>query len=223
MISPSIEIGDQGGSMTVQAKDEFYFDGGQFALFDVSDGKVLSCAKCVGGLSEDVCCTACYRGSVASYEVADGILLLREATGFNGLKATPALSMFFSKRGAVIKEARVRPGAIIPFTGHLIITRGGWSMDFFSSIFEADKAYELEFDEGLFVGATDLEDFIKAGRTYLETAGQVERRELPIDAGEVIAEVGKLSRVSPKGRYTHSTYVWRFDEAECVLCKSIDS
>lgn len=130
---------------------------------------------------------------------------------------------FFSERGAVIKEARVRSGAIIPFTGHLIITRGGWPMDFFSSIFDADKAYELEFDEGFFVGATDLEDFIKAGRTYLETAGKEERREFPIDAGEIIAEVGKPSRVSPKGRYTHSTYVWHFDEADCVLCKSIDS
>ena len=96
-------------------------------------------------------------------------------------------------------------------------------MDFFSSIFDADKAYELEFDEGFFVGATDLEDFIKAGRTYLETAGKEERREFPIDAGEIIAEVGKPSRVSPKGRYTHSTYVWHFDEADCVLCKSIDS
>lgn len=209
--------------MTVQAKDKFYFDGEQFDLFDVSDGKVLSCAKCVGSLSEDVCRTACYRGSVASYEVADGILLLREAADFDGLKDALAFSLFFSERGAVLKEARVRPGAIIPFTGHLIITRGGWPMDFFSSIFDADIAYELEFDEGLFVGVTDLEDFIKAGRTYLETAGKEERRELPLDAGGIIAEVGKLSCVSPKGRYAHSTYVWRFDKAECVLCKSIDS
>lgn len=81
--------------MTVQAKDKFYFDGEQFALFDVSDGEALSCAKCVGGLSEDVCCTACYRGSVVSYGVADGILLLREAAGFGGLEDALALSMLF--------------------------------------------------------------------------------------------------------------------------------
>ena len=169
--------------LTVQIKDEFSFEGEQFDLFDVSDGKVLSCVKCVGGWPEDECCTACYRGSFASYEVAVGILVLEEAASSNWFKDMMGLSAFIPGHKALYVEARANPGAIIPFTGHLIIVQSSWPMDFFRSIFDADKAYELEFDEGLFVAVTDLEDFIEAGRAYIEAAEKEGRRELPLDAG----------------------------------------
>lgn len=209
--------------LTVQIKDELFFEGEQFDLFDVSDGKALSCVKCVGGWPEDACCTACYRGSFASYEVVDGILVLKEAASSDWFRDTMGLSALVTGHNALYVETRANPGAIIPFTGHLIIVQSSWPMDFFRSIFDVDKAYELEFDEGLFVAATDLEDFIEAGRAYIEAVEKEGRRELPLDAGEIIAEVGKMGCVTPKGRYAHSTYVWRYSKAKCVLCKSIEA
>lgn len=207
--------------LTVQIKDKLFFEGEQFDLFDVSDGKVLSCVKCVGGWPEDACCTACYRGSFASYEVVDRILVLKEAANSDWFGDMTGLSAFVPGHNALYVEARANPGAIISFTGHLIIVQSSWPMDFFRSIFDADRAYELEFDEGLFVAVTDLEDFIEAGRAYIEAAEKEGHGELPLDAEEIVAEVGKLGCETPKGRYVPSTYVWRYSKAKCALCTSI--
>lgn len=147
--------------------------------------------------------------------------MLEEAASSNWFKDMMGLSAFIPGHKALYVEARANPGAIIPFTGHLIIVQSSWPMDFFRSIFDAAKAYELEFDEGLFVAATDLGVFIEAGRAYMEAAEKEGRGELPLNAGEIIAEVGKLGCATPKGHYAHSTYVWRYGKVRCVLCTSI--
>ena len=124
-----------------------------------------------------------------------GILFLKENAGhiFNDLTAISSRKAY-----ALRKPPRFCPGTVIPFTGHLIIFRGGRGMDSFHDIVNADGALELEFDEGLLVSVTDLSEFIEEG------GERSEKRE--------------SNRTGLQGRYSHSTYTWRFGRCKCVLC-----
>ena len=101
-------------------------------------------------------------------------------------------------------------------------------MDFFERIFDADEALELEFDEGLLVGATDLGDFVRAGGTHIDSMprgedGRLSDLDFLSDYGHMMAVMATLTPVLPRGRYTGTTYVWRSDrpETKCVLCSSL--
>lgn len=210
--------------MTTQMKDSFYYEGEHWNLFDVSDEKLLSCKECAGEASGTYC-TALYRDTLAAYEVEDGILVLRENSAYTFDFFKEILTRDFYLRR---KPPRCEPGTVIPLTGHLIIFRGGHAWDWFHCIFDVGEALELEFDEGLFIGALDLAKFIEAGRAYVEsmTKGTDGLRD---DYGflhdiECMMEVMKgISPVVPQGNYSSSIYTWRPRPSECVLCKSLET
>ncbi|MDY4522202.1 MAG: hypothetical protein SPD80_01230 [Atopobium sp.] len=99
-------------------------------------------------------------------------------------------------------------------------------MDFFSRILDAKKALELEFYEGLFVSATNLDEFIKVGNEYRRKMDKDnsgcyldDDDEFFQDTKNMIETISKISAVVPRGNYASRTYVWRFNTSECVLCK----
>lgn len=224
-----------GGSVTIQASDSFLFKGKRYALFDVSNNQTLSCKLCAGIPDNTIACTANRKGFLATYEVRDGMLLYQ---GARSAQEEFDLTTFFSmhrpnfdssnsKPRATKLKPLAEPGCTIPFTGHVIITQGART-DFFSLLSEADKALELEFDEGLLVQSVDLKPFTSAMRAYQES--------LPHDERGIIIWDGALSSCAnavnaleascpelPRGTYSKHTLVNRLSNATCALCGNVIS
>lgn len=64
--------------MTMQILDKFIYKGDEYSLFDIPDGDFFS--PDLYGMSPEMLSTACYRGFIASYELLDTGLYLRELT-----------------------------------------------------------------------------------------------------------------------------------------------
>lgn len=212
--------------MTVQMKDKFYLNGKRYMLFDVSDNQLLSCKNCTGE-AFGTYCTACYSDSIASYEVVHGILTLRENAA-DVIDNPPVICErdFFKNR----KSPRCEPGTKIPFTGYIIIGKVYDRVriyDFFSYIFRLDEAIELEFQQGILVGQTDLSDFLDYGVECSENnEKETQDGNICIDfdnTESMIDIIRSQCGVAPSGHYGHSIYTWRFGgDGECALCKSLE-
>jgi len=207
--------------MTTQMKDLLWLDGSQHPILDISDGKVLSCKECVGEAFGAIA-TACYRDSFAEYEVDDRILVLKE-TAAHAFDDMPSISEkeFYKNR----KPPRCETGAVIPFTGFLILYEGGYHIDWFSDVFRTDWAIELEFEEGLLVDQVDLASFIREGRRYIELLPKGEDGlcadcRFFNDCDYMMSVMGERCEHLPRGNYQYGPYTWRFgsQKYECVLC-----
>lgn len=208
--------------MTAQMPDTLIYQGKRYSLFDVSDGKVLSCKRCVGKGEDGSIISACWRGSIATYEVSDGSLILREVADMSWAD----LGGFLTAIDHPDLSTR-QLDEPIPFTGHLLITLGGNCVDFFTQLFDAEVALELEFKEGRLVGEVDLSPTLEVGRRLVEENRLTDPEDDVddfIDApGDLVRAVAERCHVAPVGWYSGMNYVWLEGDVDCALCASRNS
>lgn len=180
--------------MTVQAADYIYYNDKEYTLIDMELGKDMA-EELIDPSEKHVLSTACWRGYMAEYYIADNVLYGRTTTEeWQSVEDTES------------------PKQRIHYTGSCVVAYNNEEMLFISDFLEcylgSDEAYELHFSDGILDEVRDL------GKTILEYKkgwldGGIERDKDGIITAAGMKQRDLLTRRDLKYKYGESTYRWR--------------
>lgn len=167
--------------MTAQFNDLFVLDGKEYQLSGISDGELFSPGKL--GIQSGLCCTACWRGYIATFGLlADRLVLSELLTSFDTQDAPTINGVSPSKvqRPFLGFTHRYENANLdLDYSGGLLVTNGFIQELYihmgFHPAWKYREVIELVFDNGRLVAQTDRSDVCDEIRKRMADKGLMKR------------------------------------------------